>query len=213
MGLNPCIYITCAVLYRLHNFLCIVLYHKNLKYKHLIDDIPIDLWSLIFLKFCNYKIIIKICNLMVRFSKFTFNKKILEESKRFLSKLIWKDIFLMHITMFNLRFLSIPWKFLLVYNFLYHFYMQDLWPTPTTHNHYAYFPNSMTWHVRSRIITNHTQTLVFPFDSTSDLSQVMMARSWMLWHIVCTDDVTWSSSIQTHLKMGDYYRMLMPNIK
>lgn len=63
-------------------------------------------------------------------------------------------------------------------------------------------------HVRSRIITNHTQTLAFPFHSTSDLSQIMMmACSWMLWHIVCIDDMAWSSSKQTHLKTGDYHRM------
>ena len=48
-------------------------------------------WSLIFLKFCKHENIIRICNLTIRFSKFTFNTKIYEEFVRFLFKLVMRE--------------------------------------------------------------------------------------------------------------------------
>ena len=55
----------------MHNFLD----YKNLKFKHLIDDIAIDFLS--FENFANMKDARKKCNPMMDFTKFTFNKKIL----------------------------------------------------------------------------------------------------------------------------------------
>ena len=53
--------------------LCIILDYKNLKYKHLIYDITIDLW---FSKnFASMEDIKRKYNTMVDLSKFTFNKK------------------------------------------------------------------------------------------------------------------------------------------
>ena len=36
-------------------FLCIILDYKNLEFKHLINDIAIDLFFFFFLKFCKHK--------------------------------------------------------------------------------------------------------------------------------------------------------------
>ena len=54
-------------------FLCITLDQKNLKFKYLIDDIIIDFWSS--WNFTSMEDIIR-CNPIVRFLKFTFNKKL-----------------------------------------------------------------------------------------------------------------------------------------
>ena len=54
-------------------FKCIILDKKNLKFKHLIDDIAMDLLS--FWNFSSTKDIIRIWNPTVKFSKFTFNEK------------------------------------------------------------------------------------------------------------------------------------------
>ena len=54
-------------------FKCIILDKKNLKFKHLIDDIVMDLLSS--WNFSSTKDIIRIWNLTVRFLKFTFNEK------------------------------------------------------------------------------------------------------------------------------------------
>ena len=53
-------------------FLYIILYYKNLKFKHLIDDIVIDLWS--FENFACMEATRRKFNLMVNFSKFASNK-------------------------------------------------------------------------------------------------------------------------------------------
>ena len=37
--------------------------------------------------------IIRVCNLMVRFSKFTYDKKIVAKFEKFLSRLIWRETF------------------------------------------------------------------------------------------------------------------------
>ena len=54
----------------MHNFR-----FNNLKFKHSIDDITIDLYSS--RNFTNIEDIIRKCNLMVNLSKFTSNKKLL----------------------------------------------------------------------------------------------------------------------------------------
>ena len=72
-------------------FFYIILDHKNLKSKHLIDDITIDLWFS--WNFASILDIIRTCNPMIKFSKFTSNKKILAEFEEFLFKLIWRKIF------------------------------------------------------------------------------------------------------------------------
>ena len=57
------------------------------------NEIAIDLWF--FWNFTCMKNIIKTCNLMVRFSKFTLNTEIYEEFVKFIFKLIWrKTLFL-----------------------------------------------------------------------------------------------------------------------
>ena len=48
-------------------------------------------WSLIFLKFCSIKNIIRIYNRTVRFSKFTLSIEIYEVFVEFLSKLVWRE--------------------------------------------------------------------------------------------------------------------------
>ena len=58
-------------------FLYIILDYKNLKFKHLIDNISIHFLS--FWEFCKYERLKKIYNLTVNLSKFTSNKKILSE--------------------------------------------------------------------------------------------------------------------------------------
>ena len=65
-------------------FLCIILYHKNLKFIYLIDDISNNLWS--FWNFVSIGDIIRTCNPIARYSKFTTNKKIYKkfEDKLFL---------------------------------------------------------------------------------------------------------------------------------
>ena len=55
-------------------FLYIVLDHKNLEFKNFIDVIAIDIWSS--WNFASIEDIIKTYNPIVRFSKFTSNKKI-----------------------------------------------------------------------------------------------------------------------------------------
>ena len=56
-------------------FLCIILDYRNLKFKYLINDIPIDFCS--FGNFASLKDIRRKCNRMMNLSKFTSNKKIL----------------------------------------------------------------------------------------------------------------------------------------
>ena len=60
-------------------FLCIILDYKNLEFKHLINDIAIDLFFFFFGNFVSINDIRKKCNSMVDLSKFTFNKKILSK--------------------------------------------------------------------------------------------------------------------------------------
>ena len=68
--------IGCYLLFDPHTyFLCIILDYKNMKFKHLINDIVIDLWSSE--NFTSIKDIKIKCNLMMDFLKFTSNKKIL----------------------------------------------------------------------------------------------------------------------------------------
>ena len=55
--------------------LCIILDYKILKFKHLIDNIVTNF--LFYGNFASMKNIIKKCNPIVNFSKFTSNKKIL----------------------------------------------------------------------------------------------------------------------------------------
>ena len=54
----------------------------------MIDDITIDLWFS--WNFSSMKDIIRMCNLIIRFSKFISNKKIEEEFEVFLSKIVWR---------------------------------------------------------------------------------------------------------------------------
>ena len=49
-----------------------IFYYKSFKFKHVIDDIIIDLWS--FWNFTSMENIIRTCNPIVRFSKFIYNK-------------------------------------------------------------------------------------------------------------------------------------------
>ena len=65
-------------------FLCIILDHKNWKFIYLIDDISNNLWSS--WNFASIGDIIRTCNPIARYSKFTTNKKIYEkfEEKLFL---------------------------------------------------------------------------------------------------------------------------------
>ena len=58
-------------------FLFIIFYYKNLEFKHLDNDITINLWSS--LNFASMKHIRRKCNSMLNFSKFISNKKILSE--------------------------------------------------------------------------------------------------------------------------------------
>ena len=67
-------------------FFSINLDHKIFKFKHLIDDIAIDLW--LFWNFTSIEDIIKTCNIMVKFSKFTSNKKIYRVFEGFIFKVI-----------------------------------------------------------------------------------------------------------------------------
>ena len=53
---------------------CVILDYKNSKFKDLIDDIIIDLWSL--WNFANMEDIRRKCNPIVNLSQFTSNKKI-----------------------------------------------------------------------------------------------------------------------------------------
>ena len=53
----------------------VILDYKNSKFKNLIDDITIDLWS--YWKFANMKDIRRKCNPMVNLSQFTLKKYIL----------------------------------------------------------------------------------------------------------------------------------------
>ena len=73
-------------LFFIHNFKL-----QKLKFKHLIDNITIDL--LFFWNFASMEDIIRTCNLIFRFTKFTSNKMIFTEFERFLFKLIWREIF------------------------------------------------------------------------------------------------------------------------
>jgi len=69
--------------YSIHKliFLCKILNYKNLKFKHFIDDIVIDLrFSR---NFVNTEDIRRKCNLMISLSKFTSNKNILTMSLYF----------------------------------------------------------------------------------------------------------------------------------
>ena len=58
-------------------FSIIIFYYKILEFKHLVDDIAIDLWSS--LNFASMKHIRRKCNSTLNFSKFISNKKILSE--------------------------------------------------------------------------------------------------------------------------------------
>ena len=65
-----------AIYYSIHKiiiFLCIILDYKNSKFKYLIDDITIVLWS--YWKFTSIEDIRRMCNSMVDLSKFIINKK------------------------------------------------------------------------------------------------------------------------------------------
>ena len=69
-------WIGCYLLFHAETyFLCIILNYKNLKFKYLIDNIYIYLWSS--WNFASIEDIIITSNLAVRYSKFTSNKKIL----------------------------------------------------------------------------------------------------------------------------------------
>ena len=70
-------------------FLYIILYHRNLKFYQLFDDIAINFWPS--WNYGGMNDIIKTFNPIVRFSKFTLNIKIYKEFERFLSKLVWKE--------------------------------------------------------------------------------------------------------------------------
>ena len=84
--------IGCYLLFdQLTHLLYIILDHKNLKFKYLIDDITIDIWSS--WKFACMNNIIRTCNLTIIFSKFTYNKTIKEKFGRFFSKLVWRETF------------------------------------------------------------------------------------------------------------------------
>ena len=54
-------------------FLCIILDYKNSKFKYLIDDIAINLWSS--WNFVSMEDIRRKCNLFVDLSKFMYNNK------------------------------------------------------------------------------------------------------------------------------------------
>ena len=56
-------------------FLCIILNYKNLKFKYLIDDICINLWS--FENFVSMEDIKRKCKIIMNLSKFTSYKEIL----------------------------------------------------------------------------------------------------------------------------------------
>ena len=73
-------------------FLCIILDYKNLKFKHLIDDIiiAIDLWF--FEIFASIKYIRKKCYLMMNLSKLTSIKKILSEVVVLSYNQVWSQI-------------------------------------------------------------------------------------------------------------------------
>ena len=58
-------------------FSFIILDYKNLKFKHLIDNVVINFWS--FIIFASIEDIRRRCNLIVDLSKFISNKKILSE--------------------------------------------------------------------------------------------------------------------------------------
>ena len=71
-------WVRCYLIFHIETyFLCIILNYKNLKFKHLINNIIIDLWS--FENFVSMEDIRRKCNLMMDLSKFTSNKKILNE--------------------------------------------------------------------------------------------------------------------------------------
>ena len=57
--------------------MCIILDNKNLKFKHLIDDMTINFWASG--NFVSTENIRRKYNTIVDLSKFTFNKKILKE--------------------------------------------------------------------------------------------------------------------------------------
>ena len=62
-----------------------------MKFKHVIVDIAINLWySWNFVRMEDIK---RICNQIVRVSKYTSNKKIYEEFEGFLFKLVWREQF------------------------------------------------------------------------------------------------------------------------
>ena len=63
--------------YSIHKLICIILDYKNLKFKHLIDDIIIDLWSS--RNIASMEDIRIKYNPMIDLLKFTSNKKILSE--------------------------------------------------------------------------------------------------------------------------------------
>ena len=64
-----------VIYHSIHTLLCMILDYKNLKFKHLIDGITIDLWFSG--NFASIKDIKKIYNQMEDLLKFTFRKKIL----------------------------------------------------------------------------------------------------------------------------------------
>ena len=68
------------------------------------DEIEIDLWFS--WNFTSMKNIIRICNLMVRFSKFTFNMEIYEKFVEFFSKLVWRKTLFTQKTLLSPIFLS-----------------------------------------------------------------------------------------------------------
>ena len=74
--------VRCYLLFDLSTyFLCIILDFKNSKFKYLIDDLTINLWS--YWNFASMKQIRRKCNPIVNFTKFTSNKKYIKWSCSF----------------------------------------------------------------------------------------------------------------------------------
>ena len=91
-------------------FLCIILDHKNLKFKHLIDDIAINIWYS--WNFASMEDIIRTYNPTIRFSKFTPNKNIYERSLKGFFPNFFKDKLLLTHLWFgrNLNCLFVVWN-------------------------------------------------------------------------------------------------------
>ena len=77
-GMSNFMLIWCYLLFDSQTYFSIIIfYYKILEFKHLVDDVAIDLWSS--LNFASMKHIRRKCNSTLNFSKFISNKKILSE--------------------------------------------------------------------------------------------------------------------------------------